>query len=1031
MKLTDIAIRRPVLAWMMMAATVVFGAVGVNRLGVSQYPDVDYPTVSVQLTYEGAAPEVVENDVIEFVEEAVAQVEGVKSITSTARHGEGNITVEFDISRDIDQAVQDVQNRVAQIRNLPDDLDPPRVSKTNPEDQPIMWVGLSGPYPQALLSDTARYRVKDRLQAVPGVGEIQLGGYLERNVRIWIDADKLAAYQLTVSDVTEALQREHIELPAGRLESGTREVGVRVLGEALDLDTLRSIIVKNVAGAPVRLADVSLVEDGFEDVRRRSRANGVPVQGMGVRKQRGANAVAVADGVKEVIEDVRKTLPDGMELMVIFDSTTYIEESVREVEFELILAVILTSLVCWMLLGSISSTINVVLAIPMSLLGTVAVIYFLGWTLNMFTLLALSLAVGIVVDDAIMVMENIFRHGESGKDRVRAAREGTQEIAFAAMAATVAVIAIFIPVVFMEGIVGKYFLQFGVTLSVAVAFSYLEAITLAPARCAQMLKTSRHDRGRLGRVVDRGFEGLARGYAWLLGRNLRWPLVALLAAAALLLVALRTLGTVPSEMVPSQDVSRILLRMQTAPGSSLDQTEAVTRKAEEFIYARPEVERAMFIVGGFGGDVDTATSFVSLVPADERDMTQQEFQNLLRKELNTYPGVRAVVQDLSQQGFSAKRGFPVEFSVRGGEWDRLVETSKDLMEKLSASGVVVDVDSDYKLGTPELRIAPDRDLAADLRVPIEEIATSLNAMLGGLRIGKYTSAGRRVDVRVRLLAHQRQRPEDVARLQVRTATGALVPLSALVQQEEKPSLQAITRQDRERGITVFANVAPGHSQEEAIQLVERLGKDVPPDVFIKLGGQSVAFQESFASLGFALALGICIAYMVLASQFNSLLHPITVLTILPLSVAGAIFALKFGGKTLNIFSAIGLLLLMGIVKKNSIILVDYANQLRQQGLGARDAMLRAGPVRLRPILMTSIATGMAALPAALALGPGGEVRAPMAIAVIGGLIVATAMSLFVVPSFYVCADWLLVHGRRMFRRRPERRSDKPSRPPPA
>ncbi|HKE18541.1 MAG TPA: efflux RND transporter permease subunit [Kofleriaceae bacterium] len=1024
MKLTDIAIRRPVLAWMMMAATVIFGLVGLSRMGVSQYPDVDYPTVSVSINYEGAAPEVVENDVIEFVEEACAQVEGVKSITSTARQGEARVTVEFDISRDIDQAVQDVQTRVGQIRQLPENIEPPIVSKSNPEDQPIMWVGLSGPYPQALLSDTARYRVKDRLQSVPGVGEIQLGGYLERNVRIWIDADKLAAYQLTVSDVIRALQSEHIELPAGLLESGSREVGVRVLGEALDLDTLRNIIVKNVAGAPVRLSDVSLVEDGFEDVRRRSTVNGVPVQGLGVRKQRGANAVAVAAGVKQVIDDVKKTLPEGMDLQIIFDSTTYIEDSVHEVQFELVLAVILTSFVCWLLLGSLSSTLNVVLAIPMSLLGTVAIIYFLGWTLNMFTLLALSLAVGIVVDDAIMVMENIFRHGESGKDRVRAAREGTQEIAFAAMAATVAVIAIFIPVVFMEGIVGKYFLQFGVTLSLAVALSYLEAITLAPARCAQLLRTSREGRSWIGRVVDRAFEALARTYSRLLGRNLRWPLVALLGAGVLLFASFKTLGTVPGEMVPSQDVSRILIRLQTAAGSSLDQTEQVTKKVDEFLNSRPEVQRSMFVIGGGGGTVDSVIAFVSLVPADQRSMTQQELQNLYRRQLNSYPGVKAVVQDLSQQGFSAKRGFPVEFSVRGSDWDKLVESSKNIMEKLAASGVVVDIDSDYKLGTPELRISPDRDLAADLHVPIEEIATSLNAMVGGLRIGKYTSGGRRVDVRVRLLAAQRQRPEDVARLQVRSTTGALVPLSALVKQEERPSLQAITRLDRERAITIFANVAPGHSQEEAIQVVEKMGEDMPPDVFIKLGGQSVAFQESFSSLWFALFLGICIAYMVLASQFNSFLHPITVLTILPLSVAGAIFAIKFGGKTLNIFSAIGLLLLMGIVKKNSIILVDYANQMRQQGLSARDAMLRAGPVRLRPILMTSIATGMAAVPAALSLGPGGEVRAPMAIAVIGGLIVATLMSLFVVPSFYVCADWLLIHGRRSLLRR----RDKGSRP---
>jgi multidrug efflux pump subunit AcrB len=648
----------------------------------------------------------------------------------------------------------------------------------------------------------------------------------------------------------------------------------------------------------------------------------------------------------------------------------------------------------------------------MSLLGTIAVIYFLGWTLNTFTLLALSLAVGIVVDDAIMVMENIFRHAEEGKDRVRAAREGTQEITFAALAATIAVIAIFIPVVFMEGIVGKYFLQFGVTLSVAVALSYLEAITLAPARCAQLLKTSRHDRTWLGRVVDTGFEKLAKGYGWLLTRNLRWPLLALVAAVALMVAAFQTLGSVPAEMVPSQDISRLMVRLQTASASSLEETDVVTKRAEEILNGRPEVARVMFIVGGFGGGVNSVVAFVSLVPADQREKTQQDIQQELRMQLNALPGVRAVVQDLSQQGFSASRGFPIEFTVRGGDWETLVTSSLQIQEKLEASGVAVDIDSDYKLGAPELQIVPDRDLAADLQVPVEEIAAGLNAMLGGLRIGKYTSNGRRVDVRVKLLAGQRQRPEDVARLQVRSRSGDLIPLATLIKQEEKPALQAITRRDRERAITVFANVAPGHSQQEALQEVERLGKELPAGTYVKLGGQSVAFQESFSSLVFAVVLGLMIAYMVLASQFNSFLHPVTVLTIIFPSIAGAIFAISLSGKSLNIFSGIGVLLLMGIVKKNSIILVDYATQLREKGLTAREAMRQAGPVRLRPILMTTIATGMAAVPAALALGPGSEVRAPMAWAIIGGLLVSTPMSLFVVPSFYVCADWVVNRFKR-------------------
>ncbi|MCG3113695.1 MAG: efflux RND transporter permease subunit [Candidatus Manganitrophus sp. SB1] len=1011
MNLTDICIKKPVFAWMLMAATVVFGGIAATRIGISQFPDVDFPTLSINVTWEGAAPEVVEHDVIEILEEAVVQVEGVRSITSSSRQGGGNITVELDLARNVDLAMQDVQSKVSQAqRRLPEDIDPPVISKTNPEDQPIMWVGLSGPFPPRVLSDFARYRLKEKLQTVPGIGEIIMGGFVERNIRVWLDATRLDEKGLTVTDVIEALQREHVELPAGRIETEGREVNVRILGEALELSTFRRIVVGNTKEAPVYLEDVALVEDGFEDIRRLSRVAGAPAQGLGIKKQRGANAVALAQGIRQAMEELRPTLPEGMELGVNFDSTRFIEESVHEVEFELVMAVILTAVVCWLFLGSLSSTLNVVLAIPMSLLGTIATIYFLGFTLNTFTLLALSLAVGIVVDDAIMILENIFRHSEEGKDRVRASREGTEQIKFAALAATLAVIAIFIPVIFMKGVIGRFFLQFGVTLSVAVMLSYLEAITLAPARCAQFLSTSREGRSRLGQWGDRGFEWLARAYSGLLARGLRWPVAVLCLAAVLFAGSFLVLTRLPKEFVPSQDQSRLLVRLQTAVGSNLAETDRIFHRAEAFMNARPEVARAYAIVGGFGGgSVNTGVMFITLVPPKERDLSQAEFAAVIRKEINSYPGVRAVVQDLSQQGFTAQRGFPVEFSVRGSDWDRLVEVSREIERKLSASGAVIDLDSDYQVGMPELRISPDRARAADLGISVEKVAQTINAMVGGLRVGRYSTEGRRIDVRLRLLADQRSRPEDLSRLRVRSATDELIPLSSLVTYEERPALQAITRSDRERAITFFANVAPGRSQDEALTLVKQLSKELPIGYHAVLGGASVAFQESMGSLVFAILLGVVVAYMILASQFNSLLHPVTVLTILPLSIAGAAIALLIAGKSLNIFSMIGLLLLMGIVKKNSIILVDYAIQIREEGgLDAATAMLRAGPVRLRPILMTSVATMMAAVPAALALGSGSEVRSPMAMAVIGGMIVSTVLSLFVVPAFYVVADRVAV-----------------------
>ena len=1015
MNITEVCIRRPVLAWMLMAATIVFGGVALSRIGISQFPDVDSPTISVSVTWEGAAPEVMEHDVVEPLEEAVMQVEGIKSLTSSSRQGSANVTIELDISRNIDLALQDVQTKVSQAqRQLPRDIDPPVISKSNPEDNPILWIGLSGPFPRQVIADYARYRLKERFQTVPGVGEVTMGGYLDRNVRIWVDADKLNAKGMTVTDVIAALRREHVELPAGRLETEGREISVRVMGEALDLASLRKISLRDLNGAPVYLEDVALVEDGFEDERRIARVNGAPAQGLGIRKQRGSNAVAVAQGVKEAMAEVQKTLPPGMEVGINFDSTTFIEDSVHEIQFEILLSVVLTGLVCWMFLGSLSSTLNVVLAIPMSLLGTVAFIYFAGFTLNTFTLLALGLAVGIVVDDAIMVMENIFRHFEEGKDRVTAAREGTGEITFAALSATIAIIAIFIPVVFMKGVIGKFFLQFGITLCVAVALSYVEAITLAPARCAQILKAGEVNRSGLGGAVDRTFDALARVYARILAKGLRHPVAVLVAATVLLGVAFLVFRALPSEFVPSQDQGRLMLRVQTAVGSDIRETDAAFRKIEAYVTARPEVTRCFGVVGGFGGGVSGGVVFVSMVDKSERELSQAEFAAEIRKELNSYPGVRVVVQDLSQSGFTAQRGFPVEFSVRGPDWDVLVGKAREISEKLNASGQVVDLDMDYRIGMPELRIVPNRARAADLGISVENVATALNATLGGLRIGKYSTEGRRIDVRLRLLAGQRTRPEDLSRLRLRSNAGDLIPLSSLVTTEEVPALQAITRRDRERAITVYANVAPGVSQADALKYVEGLGTDMPTGYRLVLGGASVAFRESMGDLVFALFLGIGVAYMVLASQFNSFLHPVTVLSILPLSIAGAAFALLATGRSLNIFSMIGLLLLMGIVKKNSIILVDYTNQLRERGLDTLSALLKAGPVRLRPILMTSIATMMAAVPPAAGIGSGSEIRAPMGVAVIGGLIVATLLSLLVVPAFYLVADRIAanVKGRR-------------------
>ncbi|HUD73368.1 MAG TPA: efflux RND transporter permease subunit [Dongiaceae bacterium] len=1015
MTLSDLSIRNHVFAWMLMAAMILFGAIGYARLGVSQNPDVDFPVLNVAVTLEGASPEVIETDVIEILEDSVVSVEGVRSISSTAKQGRASLTVEFDLKRDIDLALQDVQTRIAQAaRLLPREIDPPVITKTNPEDQPILWLNLSGHRPQQQLAEYIRNVLKPAFQTLPGVGEVTMGGYLERNIRVWLDARRMESYGLTADDVVTAIQDQHIEVPAGRIESGDREMNVRSEGEAIDVSELAAIVVAARAGAPIRLGDVAVVEDGLEDKRRIARALGQPALGMGIRKQRGSNAVDVAHAVKARLEEVRAALPKDMTLAVNFDGTTIVEEAVHEIQFSLLLAALLTGFVCWAFLGSWTSTVNILLAIPTSIIGTFLCMYFFGFTLNTFTLLGLSLSVGIVVDDAIMVLENIVRHREAGLGRVEAALVGAREITFAAMAATAAITAVFLPVAFMKGIIGRFFFEFGVTISVAVLLSLLEALTLTPMRCSQFLETS-EKRGRYGAAIERLFDRLARGYGRWLGPALRHRGLVMIAAGVVFVASLGVLTFMRRELVPSQDLSRFMMRLQTPVGSSVDYTDRLTQRAEAFLASRGEVYRYFTVVGGFGqgGDVNTANAFVTLLPKGHRpvdpetghQLSVQEFMGLARRELNAIPGLRAVMQDLSQQGFSAQRGFPVELAILGPDWDKLASLSSALMDRMRQGGMVTDVDTDYQVGMPEVEVRPDRQRAADLGISMASIGSTVNTLIGGARVARFKDGGRRYDIRVRLQADQRRNPDDIRRLLLRTGSGGLVRLGDVVTLEERPTLQIISHRDRRRAIGIFANLAPGASQAKVLASVQKMGREMLPEGYsLVLSGSAQAFQESFDSLVFALVLGLVVAYMILASQFNSFTHPIIVLLALPFSVSGALLALALGDQSLNIYSMIGLILLMGIAKKNSIILVDFTNQLRRQGLPREAALLRACPIRLRPILMTSISTIAGAVPAALALGPGAETRIPMSLAVIGGITVSTFMTLFVVPAGYSLLD---------------------------
>lgn len=1009
MRLTDAAIQKPVLAWMLMAGLVTFGIIGLQRLGISQMPDVDFPQVSVALTLEGASPETMETDVVERIEDACMSVEGITDITSTSQQGRATVTLEFSVDKDIDAALQEVQTKVAQAqRRLPAALDPPVVTKQNPEDQPIVWVALSGPVSPQELAEIARYQVRDRLQVIEGVGEVFFGGYRERSLRVWLDAVRMDALGVTASDVIAALGRQSLELPAGRLEGATREWNVRLAGEARGVEGFRQLVVAERDGSLLRLCDVAVVEDGLEDRRVLARNNGVPAQALGIRKQRGANAVAIAKAVRERVAELRPTLPPGVSLDITFDTTQPVEEAIHEIGLTLVLAALLTALVCWMFLGSLSSTVNVLLSIPTSIVGTFAVMHFLGFTLNTFTLLGLSLAVGIVVDDAIMVLENIFRRAERGEGRLKASIAGAREITFAAMATTAAIVAIFLPVAFMEGIVGRFFFQFGVTISVAVALSLLEALTLTPSRCSQMLATGER-RTRVGRALEAGLAGLARGYARLLPGVLRWRTAIVLGSLALFAGSLLLVGGLRRELTPSQDMSRLMYRVQVPPGTSIDQMDAELRDMERVLLARPEVSNVFLSVGSgpSQGQITAAMVNVTLVARDQRSMSVAALVEELRPQLSRGAARRVAYQDLSQQGFTGRRGYPVELSVRGRDWGELVRSSEAVMERMRASPSFSDVDFDYRANQPETRIVPDRDRAAAAGVDVEQLAQAVNVLVGGVRVGTWEDRGRRYDVRVRALADQRVRERDLALLRVRARDGTLVPLASLVEVQAAQGLSAITRRGRERAVTITANVAPGASQAAAIAEARALaGEVLPPGVRASLGGQSQAMSEASRELLFALLLGLVVAYMILAAQFNSFVHPVTVLIALPFSLTGALLGLWLLDLSLNLYSFIGIILLMGIVKKNSILLVDFTEQRRLLGEG-RDAALRgACPDRLRPILMTSLSTLAGALPAALALGPGAEARQPMAVAVMGGVLASTLLTLFVVPALYSVFDSL-------------------------
>ncbi len=1092
MTLSDLSIKNPVFAVMLSAALVVFGYFGYRNMGISQFPEIDFPVVSITTYWEAASPENVDFDVTDIIEDAVSGVEGIEYIQSQSLEGVSVVTVFFRLSRDIDVAMQDTQNAVAAAAHrLPTDIDPPIISKVNFNKFPIMWLSIHGQRPIQELSAFVDDHLKQQIETIPGCGGVMYGGLRPRNMRIWLDGAKLQAYNLDAFDVWQAMRREHVEKPAGYLQGNLREINVRTMGEARKAQEFHDIPLINKRGAMVRLGDVAVIEDGLADRRSFARFNFEPNVGVGVMRATGANVVAVCTEIKRRLPALRRSMPPGMEISISTDYSMFIVDDIEEVKQSLLFGIMLTALVTFVFLGSMGTTLNVCISIPTSLIGTFIAMRICDFTVNFMTLLALSLSVGVVVDDAILVLENIYRRCEHGEDRYRASLFGAREISFAAIAATLSIVAIFIPVAFMRGAIGRFFFQFGITVTVAVMLSLVISLTITPVLCSYFLTVRQMRRpcppayggyfgpvmtvlSRLHWFVDRWIlepifvrpmdwlmDPLARLYGHTLKHSLKhqwWVLPAsiLLAASALVFAVgaklplptwaakhlsfsvnnlkdkpICDVGFDPEtekgefrfhpvgrELVPSEDQNRFVINVICPVGSSVDYVDLMLMKGEDILASLKDPVSGEDLVAGFfaslsirpGTLISEGIMFVRLIPASRRVLTQTDIINAVRREFGKVPGVRVVVLDLSTQGFTPTRGYPVDFAVQGPDWDTVTRLSERIRERMINSGVVTDVNTDYRPGMPEVHLVPERAKAAELGIPIQRLAFTLNIAFGGLRNGRFTVNDKRYDVRMRYLEQQRQSPDQLDSVYVKNDKGKLVPLRDVTQWKTVSTLPIINRYNHLRKVELTANMAPGVPQGDAVSRSREIAEEtraemgLPASYRIVPLGNAQAMQETIDSLWWSLALGFVVATMILGVQFNSFVHPFTVLVAVPFGVTGALATLWATGDTLNFMSMIGMVLLAGLVKKNSIILVDYTNQLRAQGMSLTDAVLSACPVRLRPILMTSLATIASAVPLAMGYGPGAETRAPLARSIIGGIVLSTLVTLVIVPLFYVLFD---------------------------
>ena len=1008
MKISELSVKRPVFATVMSLLLVILGLMAASRLPIRELPNVESPVVSIDTTYLGASADVVETKITQVIEDRVSGLEGVTKITSQSLDGRSSIDLEFDPSRSVDEAANDVRDRVSRVvGNLPIEADPPEIGKVDSSAEPIMFVNLSSDTMSVLeLTDYAERVLIERLGVVPGVARVRLSGARRYAMRVWIDREALAARQLTVADIEGALRRENVQLPAGRLESSQRELTLRTdTGLNSEQDFRELPIGRGPDGYVVRLGEVSDVRLAAENERTVSRSNGVPGISLGIEQISKANTLEVAGAVRAELERLRPELPPGTSLEINLDRSIFIGESMKEVVEALVVALLLVLAVIYLFLGNLRAMLIPAVTIPVSIIAAFIVMAAMGFSINILTLLGLVLAIGLVVDDSIIVLENIYRRIESGEAPLLASVEGSREIGFAVIATTAVLTAVFLPISFLQGNVGQLFREFGFTIASAIAFSSFVALTLTPMMCSKLLHSGeRHS--RFAEAVDRGFRRISEAYETGLRRVMRRPWAVVIGTVVAVALSALLFRQIPTELAPSEDRGMVFYTLTAPEGASLEYMDRHARMAEDIVAqerATGDVVRGLTrIPGGFGGAVElnVARGFLLLAPWDQRDRGAEEIAQSLRRQFDVIPGVRSNVGLFG--GLSRGAGTPVQVVLGGTEYADLVKWRDQLMKRMQENPGLLNVQSNYEERKPQVQVSVDRDRAADLGVSLATVGRTLETVLGSRIVTTFVDRDREYNVILQGRAEDRATPTDLDNLYVRSDRGGdLIPLSNLVTLKESAAPMRLNRFDRLRAITVTAALAPGYPLGDALKFVEGVVKDeMPPSVRLNYDGPSRDFKESGGQLYFMFVMAMLVVFLVLAAQFESFLHPFVIMTTVPLAVIGALVGLWMYGMSINVFSQIAAIMLVGLAAKNGILIVEFANQLRDRGIEYREAVIEAAAIRLRPVLMTSFCTAFGALPLLLASGAGAESRQPIGVVVFYGVVISVFLTLLVVPAVY-------------------------------